>query len=154
MELLISIGILSTALLLVVGVFTFLFRASQKSVDMTAGTIVAESILQEEVQKLTNDKGRLEAFLEASYASETLWKPVTVKPLNQAEFFYCIYAQDASTLAGPAPAGSSRTTPMKLKKLRLVCSWWDSGGGLPGRSRAGYGTISVELNRLIYDGDY
>ncbi|MBM3460589.1 MAG: hypothetical protein FJX76_00620 [Armatimonadetes bacterium] len=148
MELIISVGILSTAILLVVGIFTFLFKASQKSVDMTAGTIVAESILQEYIYSLRTG-GRLDKFMTATkdaadkdaYASD-------VRHLNKTDFFYTLYVQDITALLPPEVPSSQQ-----LRKLRIVCNWWEQAGGLPGRARAGYGQLSVEVSRIIYEGD-
>lgn len=48
-ELLVALGILATTLVMVVGVFLTVTRATQKSLDLTAGTVVAQSILSREI---------------------------------------------------------------------------------------------------------
>jgi len=146
-----SIGILATAILLVTGVYLFLFRASQKSVDLTAGTVVAESILREYQQRLIYDPATSTAFRNATYATDTVIQTGS-KSLNQAVFNYTIYVMDMNALLGlsstPTPA------PPSLRRLRVVCSWWDAGRGLPGTDR-GLGLLTVELNRMVmYDANY
>lgn len=151
MELMISVGILSTAILLVTGVYLFLFRASQKSVDLTAGTVVAESILREYQQRLIYDPSTCSAFRNSTYATDTPIQSGS-KSLNQAVFNYTIYAMDMNSLLGLA--STPNPPPPPLRRLRVVCSWWDSGRGLPGADR-GLGQLTVELNRMVmYDANY
>lgn len=150
MELVISVGIISTAILLVVGVFTFLFKSSQKSVDMTSGTVVAESIMQDMMFRIMYDHTTRVNFYNSDvagmYASETAVE-VSSRSYNGSQYFYTIYLTDCSGL------GSNSANPMC--KMSVVVNWWDQGGGIPGRSRSGYGTLAVELTRLIvYSGTY
>jgi prepilin-type N-terminal cleavage/methylation domain-containing protein len=46
-ELMVAVFILSSSLLLIIGMFTFLFNSSKKGVDITAGTAAGEMILEE-----------------------------------------------------------------------------------------------------------
>lgn len=148
MELMISVGILSVAILLVVGVFTFLFSASQKSVDLTAGTVIAQSIMQDTVNRCTYDADfRRTLFTNHGvYSAETVIQ-AGAKSYNGTDYSYSITVQELAAL------GSSSVNPMF--SLGVTCWWWDSGGGLPGAMRQGYGKLSVELNRIIlYSADY
>lgn len=151
MELMISVGILATAILLVTGVYLFLFRASQKSVDLTAGTVVAESILKEWQQRLSYDVATSTAFRNSTYATDTLIDSST-KSLNNAVFTYNLYAMDVNSLLGLST--TPNPPPPPIRRLRIVCSWWDNGRGLPGTDR-GLGLLTVELNRMVmYDANY
>jgi hypothetical protein len=140
-----AIGLLATTILVVVGVYGFLFNASQKSVDYTAGTSVARSELEGQVRMIQTDPKVKTNFYGSSYANETVIAS-GVYPLNQTNINWVIYAQDLGAVGG------SSTYP--LKKLRAVTSWWNSGNGLPAASRQGYGTLSVELTRIMMYGDF
>lgn len=143
-EMIMSIGILSTALLLVVGVFTYLFNASQKAVDMTAGTVVSGSVMQGIVNRINYDTATNTAFFQHAYAEGSLIETGTYK-LNQADFTYRIYAHDVGAL----------TLGAQMKQLTVVCTWWDSGGSVPGGARAGFGQLQVEMTRfMLYGADY
>ena len=92
----VSIGILATSLLLVVGIFMTVTRASQKSLDLTAGTIIAESVLTRELYSIMGDTDTRKSFFDASdprvpYSEGT-------ERLNQTVFTYRIYA--SSVMSG------------------------------------------------------
>lgn len=150
MELVVSIGIIATAMLLVIGVFMSLFMASEKSVDLTSGTVVAESVLQDYVNRIAYDPAVRENFYRDDcaglYDSEMLAERGT-RHFNQSDFTYSVYLLDA------ADWGSSGTDPMC--KISVVCTWWDSGTGVSGSTRHGYGLLQVELTRLVlFSGSY
>ena len=143
-EMIMSIGILSTALLLVVGVFTYLFNASQKAVDLTAGTVVSESVMQGFVNRIQYDPSTSAAFFQHSYSEGSVIETGSYK-LNQADFTYRIYANDVGAL----------TLGAQMKQLTVVCTWWDSGGGAAGGARTGYGQLQVEMTRfMLYEARY
>lgn len=148
MELLISVGILAVAILMVVGVFTYLFSASQKSVDVTAGTVIAEAIMQDTVNRFAYDPGFRTTLHNnySVYASDTVIQS-GARAYNGTDFNYTISLQELGAL------GSSAVNPMF--SLGVKCWWWDSGGGYAAANRQGYGRLSVELNRIIlYSADY
>jgi len=151
MELVISVGIISTAILLVIGVFTFLFRASQKSVDLTAGTVVAESIMENELEQfIYNPTLRMAVMTNHASYNNTILESGT-KSYNGSNFTYGIYVTDLSNMGST----SSITQNYPIISMNVVCSWWDSGGGLAGSARTGYGLLSVEMTRiLVYSADF
>ena len=55
LELMVSVGIMSVTLLLVLAVFTGSMRASRKTTDLTAGVVVAETVLNEVVASSSSD---------------------------------------------------------------------------------------------------
>lgn len=158
MELIVTIGIVATAILLVVGVFTYLFSASQKSVDLTAGTVVAESIMQDMVLKIMYDDKTKETWYNAdvagAYSNQTTIES-GIRSYNRAQFSYKIYLTDC---AGLDADGSNQPTgfvgsPMCV--IAVAVTWWDQGGGVTGSARRGYGQLAVELTRfLLYSAGY
>src|SRR5579883_982743 len=55
MELVVAVGIMATAVLLIIGIFFTLFHVSEKSVDKVAGFTIAESLLVQEAYQLCGD---------------------------------------------------------------------------------------------------
>ncbi len=137
MELLVSIGILATALLMVVGVFLTVTRASQKSLDLTAGTLVAQSVLSREIYGIMRDENSRRLFFQRDYQADPLVRGT--ERLNQTVFTYLLYA---NTVMG-AEVGN------RVKKVDAVVWWWnEEATSVPG-ARAGYGTLRSEVTRLV-----
>ena len=55
LELIISLAILASAGLLVMATLTRMLKPSQKAVDLSAGVVLAQSVMQEEVYKILTD---------------------------------------------------------------------------------------------------
>jgi prepilin-type N-terminal cleavage/methylation domain-containing protein len=143
-ELIVSIGILSAAVLLVIGVFTYLFNASQKSVDLTSGTVVAEKFLAAEAQQIISDPTTKANFYDPTTVYQNTVLASNVVSMNHTEYSYTIYADD---LNGMGP-------PHQFKQLSIICTWFDDGGKQNG-IRQGMGLLKVELSRMmLYDADY
>ena len=137
MELLVAIGILATCLVMVVGVFLTVTRASQKSLDLTAGTIVAQSILSRELYGIMGSDAARSNFFSGSYATDPFVEGT--ERLNQAVFTYRIYAT-------PVMIGDMGN---RVMQLNAVVWWWNDEGSAPSEGRAGYGYLRSELTRLV-----
>lgn len=136
-ELMISIGILATSLLLVVGIFMTVTRASQKSLDLTAGTIIAESVLSRELYSIMGDDTTRAGFFAANDPSVPIVQGT--ERLNQTVFTYLIYA---NTVMG-GEVGN------RVKKVDTVVWWWNEGGSSVAGVRPGYGFLRSEVSRLV-----
>ena len=152
-ELVITIGILSTSIIMVAGVFTYLFNASQKSVDTTAGAIAARAFLQQWTLQLASNIDPATKMPRALGAysgqtSEQLYDTSRTTTLNGTSFNYQLYVQDVTTALMPTATGRT------LMKLRVHCWWFDGGGNTPGIKRSEYGAVSVDLVRLMSNGDF
>lgn len=133
LELVFAIGILGLAILMVVGLFVNLFRSSQKGVDLTAGTTVAEAELNRFLYKQQETAGGLEALPSGGSVADQ----GNVVSSNQ-RYYYKISSSDA---------GST-----ELKKVDIVLWWWDGDRGQDDLSyrRTGYGKLQVRMSRLVY----
>ncbi|HXE72600.1 MAG TPA: hypothetical protein VNO81_08055 [Candidatus Nitrosotenuis sp.] len=158
----IAVGILATALLLVVGIFVNVSRASQKSIDLTAGTVIAESYIAKELYSILNDETKKEAFFAAGgdpkYNSrQTPFASGTAR-LNQTVFVYNLYASDIS------PSSSTYSEGNRMKMVDCVVWWWqekgvedsaEGGSGPTGSLRGsaeGYGFLRADVSRLVNEG--
>jgi len=137
MELMVSVGILATALVLVVGIFMSVTQASQKSLDLTAGTIVAESILSRELYEVMGREDSRHAFFARDYQTDPFVRGT--ERLNQTVFTYLIYA----TGAMDGEVGN------RVKKVDAVVWWWTEEGAASSGGRTGYGFLRSEVTRLV-----
>ena len=137
-ELMVSMAIISTTLLMIMGVFMTVFKASKKAVDLTAGTIFAESVLNRELRNLMTDPAERGKFFQSNnkvYAEG-------VDRLNEAYFTYKMYVTDVSF-----PTSISSRTDNKMKRVDVIVWWWGTGAEKNGRD--GYGTLRTEVSRIV-----
>ncbi|MEW6282438.1 MAG: type II secretion system protein [Candidatus Eremiobacterota bacterium] len=141
LELLIAFSIIATALLLIIGVFTTILRGSQKTVDLTAGTILAESILDERIYYILNTAPAVDKdnFLNG-LASPLLGSG---SYMNDTVFSYAIYT---TPVTFPGMGLGNR-----LVKADIIVWWWKPSGSATESAKAtqGYGYLRSELSRLV-----
>jgi prepilin-type N-terminal cleavage/methylation domain-containing protein len=136
-ELLVALGILATTLVMVVGVFLTVTRATQKSLDLTAGTVVAQSILSREIYEAMSHDTSRRFFFNKDYSNEP-WVRGTER-LNQTVFTYLLYANTVMNTG----VGN------RVKKVDAVVWWWnEEAASVPG-AKAGYGFLRSEVTRLV-----
>ena len=146
-ELLISMSIIATALVFLIGVFTTGMRANRKSVDLTAGVLVAESIISQELYGILQDDTKRDDFFKDSSSSATTPYVQGVRYNNNTKFTYKMFVSNVGDI------GEGADNAMKTVDVQVW--WWneDSGSEVdPNPSsdwRAGYGVVSVGLTRLI-----
>ncbi len=179
MELIVAIGILVVAILLVIGEMTFLFKTSEKGVDMSAGTVVADSIMQQVVSTCqqgipaaTSPAGILWTKINGGLGGGAYTLDEGTIPLNKTDFNYGAYVYDISNLephiysvaeGGAAVASGDQDgwinpqPNFPLCRVVVVVSWWASSTtDLSGTSgQRGYGRLQVQLTRtMVYNADY
>lgn len=137
-EVLISFGIVLSALLLIVGSFIHLFAWGSKTTDLAAGALAAEQVtaqtLYANLQNSTTRKTMFDAIAAGSYAPPGSLAQGTFTNPGGLKFDYAIYA---SELTGIGSSPDNRTA-----KIDTVITWW--GGG-----HQGAGQLKVELTRLV-----
>ncbi len=163
-ELLISIGIIATVLLYIMGVFTTGMRANRKSVDLTSGTLVAESVISRELYDILADSQRASDFFGATYGADSNTAYVQgSETLDGTVYTYKLYVSDVSMQMAGTDAS---TTGMgnAIKKVDVQVWWWtqdeeaaktvnpESSDSVENNAKSfkqGYGVASVGLSRLI-----
>ncbi len=144
-ELLVAISILATAVLLMIGLFVSFLNSSQKSVDLTGGTVVASSLLNQEVYQVTSDNALASTFWTTFYSPGAAPFASGSYPLNSVTYFYNIYCQDVEM---PARLTSpTNLSPINLKRMDIVVWWWNSSGP---STHQGEGRLQVESSRLMW----
>lgn len=138
LEVLISFGIVLTALLLIVGSFIQLFAWGSKTTDLAAGALVAEQISAQTLYgALQNDVARrnlFDAIAAGSYAPPGVMAAGTVSNPGGMQFGYAIYAAEVP--------GVGSTPDNRTAKVDTVVTWWSGG-------HQGAGELKVELTRLV-----
>ncbi len=141
LELMVSIGILSVTLLLIMAVFTGSMRASQKSTDLTAGVIVAETVLTKEVNDIiTKGSGQtadgktiaVDETYKAALGKLTGGSPGVlcsgIKLLNNTTFVWELSVTPIAVSAGgSSSSGADSGFSNDLVKLDATVWWGDSG---------------------------
>jgi hypothetical protein len=118
-ELTISIGIIATSIILIVTLFSTMFKSSQHAVDLTAGTVVAESELDRYIYENEFFNAGTQAspsyqygfgrFAGGSYNNFVVYS--STKSLNNVTFIFDIYSTDISS---------------EMVKLDIVVWWWQN----------------------------
>ncbi|MFP4498182.1 MAG: type II secretion system protein [Vulcanimicrobiota bacterium] len=130
MELILSLAIIGLALMFFMAVYFGLFKASQKGVDLTAGTTIAESELTQFMENLESNPAGLSSITTVTF-------PVTgSSTLNTTVFDYEINGSVVPNTDG------------NLYKVDIVVWWW--AGDEEKAKRQGYGRLSVRMSRLVY----
>ncbi len=121
-ELMIGILILSSTIVMIVGLYTYLFKVSQKGVDLTAGTAVGEKVLEEFIQEaMTKPIEKTDGGHYAKKVSALTSGNVFVgsKSVNSSKFYYVIEV-----------SGDLNNSDYRLMKVDATIRWWDNTGGL------------------------
>lgn len=144
MELLVAFAIIATALLLIIGIFTNVIESSQKTVDLTSGTMIAEYLMDAEVYQIMNNPARRTNFFNnpAPMSGATAYAMGTAATLNQTVFSYVIYSEQ---IGAPFNVNGNR-----LMKIDVIVWWWRPGAaGEFTKARQGYGYLRTQLTRLV-----
>ncbi|MBQ7568515.1 type II secretion system protein [bacterium] len=143
MELLLAISIIATVMLYLIGIFTTGLRANRKAVDLTAGTLVAESVISQELYGILSDPDKSSSFFSHVYGSTTPCVQGTTT-LSSTKFTYKMFVNDVS---GFNDANN------KMKKVDVQVWWWNNenadANSQAASFRQGYGVVSVGLTRLV-----
>ena len=118
-ELLISMSIISIALVFLIDVFTTGMKANRKSVDLTAGTLVAEEIISQELYGILSDNDKSNAFFAKNDDKVEYVKGV--KYHNNTKFTYKMFISDVKNMGD---ADNSN----KMKKVDVQVWWWNDDG--------------------------
>ncbi|MBI3929166.1 MAG: hypothetical protein HY319_26715 [Armatimonadetes bacterium] len=149
-ELVVSIFLVATALLLVIGVFLTVLRGVEKSADLTAGATVAESMLNFEIYRVLSDTSPFLTRNQFLTQDSPPIGPIEASfSLNNTVFTYRIYHQTVEDSAGAVlGAGAAEN---RLKKVDIIV-WWFTDN--PGTQRQGHGFLRTGLTRMVHQNIY
>lgn len=150
-----SVVLIGIALIFVIGLFTFLVRGSQKAADLTAGSVMADSLLQQHIYQVMAVEPLRTAFFTASYSTPTLYRSGSCS-LNSTVYFYHLYCYDVplgTSLKCADTDGVRGRTP--LKRFDIVVWWNDatntgSSATTMGQQATGQGLQEVHQVRILW----
>ncbi|MGM9992715.1 MAG: prepilin-type N-terminal cleavage/methylation domain-containing protein [Candidatus Bruticola sp.] len=128
LELMVSVGIMSVTLLLVLAVFTGSMKASQKTTDLTAGVIVAETVLTKDVYNIVNkvsgeaDVGAYDKLVGGGGVVAS-----GIKNLNNTTFVWELTSNKVVDSGTGSVSSGSEVAKNDLVKLDVVI-WWGKSG--------------------------
>jgi uncharacterized protein (TIGR02598 family) len=131
-EVILALGLLSVAVLALIGLATTALQARQKSDDTVIAKQVAESQLTRVIELALDDEAYRNSFFDASGTEPFNEGNVTV---GDTEYSFSISVNDLNL----------DVEPNRLVKVEAVVSWW--GGEESGRQ--GAGRLSTKLSRLV-----
>ncbi|MBI3926838.1 MAG: hypothetical protein HY319_14980 [Armatimonadetes bacterium] len=143
-ELILSIGFFAVAILAILALSVSIARTDSKAVETSAGTLVADRLLQRTLASIYADQpaGARDTFWAIDHVSPP-WEEGTIQT-NGNQFQYVIYATTVNDSAG-TEIGSLAEDNL-LKKVDIRVWWW-------GQQRTGYGRLEVRNSRLVSEAE-
>ena len=140
LELMISMMILAVAILLTLGVFMSGVKGVQKGQDLSAGALVARSVLMEEILKIQTGTG---AMSSATFFTQDTPTISGQRKVGSTTFDYEIRHSLINDVGG-TPIGDG-LPQNRVKKVDILVTWTDN----PGDSSVGQGLLKVGYSKLI-----
>ncbi len=147
-ELILSIGLFSLAVLALLGLSLSILRTDSKALERSAGTLIADQLLQRTLAQLRNDEplGSRGAFFGGDH-SKAPWSEGTIQN-DQTEFSYKLYSRPVLDRATGAELSES-SPGNRLRKVEIHV-WWASEEG---QARQGSGFLEVWTTRLVSEAE-
>ena len=148
-EVLLALGLLSIALLALIGQSTLLVKSNQKADDRSVALDLSEQVIKRVSQSAHTDTppGRNADIFNFSSASTAFLN--NQERIGFTDYDYELYISDVENQLSGAVLGTGLTgtesTHVKLKLFQAKVYWWSGKT----ESRAEYGKLEVETSRLI-----
>jgi len=143
LELILSVGLVATCLLIVVGIFAAIISSSQKASDFAGGSLVAESELNRNIYDVVNQEPPYTGQKSTIFAttSRTLLSPPGSYNVTQGRQTYLcnLYVE------GVYDPGTSPASPNRLVRFDIEVNWT---GDAALQTRAGQGRLTTSLSRF------
>ncbi len=141
-ELLIAVAIIVTALLLILATFTSVLRSSEKSENLATGSILAEAVVNQQIETLLYDPASRTAFFNSPGLPPS---PIlgTVNLEGTVFTFEITHATVNRNGGGTIGDGLAEN---RLKKIDAVV-WWMVDD--PDEQRQGSGYLRTEFSRVL-----
>lgn len=146
-EVLVSLLILSVAILALMALILSTLRAGQKSSDRPVGLLAADSALDywlSEV-KVNYPNEPAATFWNTTNSVSTPWRSGKVN-INNTEFIYSLYAENIDLQPSTGKTLTIAGVPNRLKKVDVVVWWWDG-------QRQGYGQLRCSKSKVVNEND-
>lgn len=146
LELVLSLGLLASALVVLVTLFIQLFHSGDKAGHTASGVRVAETVLNQQLHAVFHDSHPLYT-LAAFWANDGTVDGVL--RIAATDYSYQLDFATVVTGAGGSSLGAS-LADNRLKAVHVKVWWW---GASADSTRTGQGRLTVELRRLVNEND-
>jgi hypothetical protein len=148
-EILLALGLVTVALLALIGHSTLLVGATQKGDDTNVASSVARAHLDRLAREVVLDQppGRRDVVWDYSSAEAPFLS--TTERVGFTDYQVELYVTDVINTTTGHPLGSGPTgtenPKTRLKQIQVTVRWWDNPEG----QRAGYGRLELQAARLL-----
>jgi len=152
-EVLLSLGMLATALLALLSVCVTALHTNRKSLANSAATSLAQRELDRAIYAALSDNPPTsqQQFWDMEFPyPDAAWSTGNATVGSQ-QLSYAIYAQTVTAAATGMPLGQAGSPPARLKKVDIVVWWWSEGA--KGHAREGYGRLECCASRLVSENE-
>ncbi|MCA9781616.1 MAG: hypothetical protein KC800_33090 [Candidatus Eremiobacteraeota bacterium] len=148
-EVLLALGLLSIALLALVGQSTLLVKSNQKADDRSIALDLSRQVIERASQSAETDNpaGRNADIFNYTSAANPFVRDT--ERIGFTDYDYELYITDVTnqmsgSILGSGPTGTE-STHVRLKLFQAKVYWWNGET----QSRTEYGKLEVETSRLI-----
>ena len=137
-EVLLAMALIAVVVLSVLGIGIGTINGTRKSLDTSAGQLVAETELQRAIYQADNNSG------DSLWAQNSATVPLRTytSQVGSTAYQVALYAEDVVDTSGNPIGGASVN---HAKKVDVLVSWWVASQ----TSRSGYGLLQVQNSRLL-----
>lgn len=139
-ELLLAMGLFAIVVLTFLGLATKLLQVDSKSLETSAGSLIAEQLIQRTEAQLSGDAAARANFFAEAY-DVTPWAEGQVVSDGRT-FYYTVHARTVANVGTVAPSN-------RLKKIDFHV-WW---AGEDTQTRQGQGRLEVRGTQLVSEAD-
>ncbi len=132
----VAVGLITVAILFLMGLTTAAVRSSNKSANLYPGYQVA----RKELARVTAAAATDPTFWDQDYLT-TPWESGSLR-VGNTEFNFEVFAQTLGDRTTGAPLGTATSANNRVKKVDIVVRWW-------GGERQGHGELAVRATQLV-----
>jgi Tfp pilus assembly protein PilV len=148
-EVLLSVGLLSVALLALIGQSALLANSSQKTDDRTIALDIAQTVLERHARAATMDEPPGENAKISARDDATNPYSEADEKVGGTDYSYEMYISNVTNSVsgetlGTGPTGAESQN-VKLKRFEVKVVWWNGDQ----QQRSGYGNLEVRVSRLV-----
>ena len=142
---LLSIGLLSIALLALLGQSALLAKANQKTDDSAIALDFASTLLDRTARRATRDQppGTNDAIMEWSSATDPY--AAGTETVGFTEYDFQIFIADVPNTMTGSTLGTDTSDDVKLKRFSVHVIWWNGDQ----EQRSEFGRLEVDSSRLV-----
>lgn len=151
LEVLLSLGMLATALLALLSVCVTALHTNRKSLASSVAASVAQRELDRAIYAAlsNNPPDSQQQFWDMEFPYPSAAWSTGNATVGATQLSYAIYAETVTSASTGLPLGQAGSVPARLKKVDIVVWWWSEGT----HNREGYGRLECCASRLVSENE-